>query len=300
MPGKVWIWLSESPSCCVLRALPDHALDRVLSTCGSWPVDHVSAAVTDARTTLSTIGDETFVYRLASLSKAITAWAVLIAVEEGSVSLEDPVGASGVTLRHCLAHAAGYPFEGREPITRPGSRRIYSNSGIEIAAEHVATRTGIAFATYLAEGLFVPLRLDRTELRGSPAHGVHSCLTDMLIFMREVLTPTLISRSTADEALQVQFPELAGIVPGIGSFDPNPWGLGFEIHGDKYPHWMGRLPSPRTAGHFGGSGTMFWIDPDHGLGCVALTDRPFDEWAETARAEWSRLSDGVIAPGTST
>jgi CubicO group peptidase (beta-lactamase class C family) len=62
---------------------------------------------------------------------------------------------------------------------------------------------------------------------------------------------------------------------------------------------MGTRTSPRTVGHFGGAGTMFWIDPTIDLGLVALTDRPFDEWASDAVARWSELSDRVIETRTS-
>lgn len=283
------------PSFCVRPALPDHALVEVLTAVRLWPVGNVCAGVTDADAILAVEGDDRFVFRLASLSKVFTAWGILVAVEEGSVSLEDPVGPPGATLRHCLAHAAGYAFDGREPISRVGSRRIYSNTGIEVASEHVAARTGIPFEDYLHEAVFTPLHLGDSALRGSPAHGVHSSARDTLAFAREILRPTLISPATAADAMATQYADLAGIVPGMGSFDPNPWGLGLEIHGDKYPHWMGSRTSSRTVGHFGGAGTMFWIDPDAGLALVALTDRPFDEWADIARAQWSALSDAVIA-----
>ncbi len=291
---------SASPNFCAHPALPEDALDRALSICRTWPVEHVSVAVTDRHVTQAVLGDVDVVYRLASLSKVFTSWAVLIAVEEGSVSLDDPVGPPGATLRHCLAHAAGYPFDGRDPIARPGTRRIYSNTGIEVAAEHVTARTDMPFADYLADAVLAPLRLDRTRLDGSPAHGLHSCVRDVAVFMRELLEPTLISHATAADALSVQFPGLAGVVPGMGSFDPNPWGLGMEIHGDKYPHWMGRLTSPRTVGHFGGAGTMFWVDPDRGFGLVALTNRSFDEWADVARSEWAALSDAIVSANSST
>lgn len=274
--------------------MPEDALTRVLFACREWPVPHVSAAITDATATVASLGDAISDYRLASLTKVFSAWACLIAVEEGSVSLDDPVGPPDATLRHCLAHAAGYGFDGRDPIARVGSRRIYSNTGIEVACEHVAQRTGIPFAEYLIEAVLQPLGLTRTELRGSPAHGMHSCLDDVTVFARELLSPTLISPATAAEACSVQFPNLAGIVPGMGSFDPNPWGLGVEIRGGKHPHWMGSRTSARTFGHFGGSGTMFWVDPEASVALIALTNRPFDEWADIARVQWSSLSDAVI------
>ena len=57
------------------------------------------------------------------------------------------------------------------------------------------------------------------------------------------------------------------------------WGLGFELKDAKSPHWTGTRNSRRTFGHFGGSGTFLWVDPEPGLATACLTDREFDEWA---------------------
>jgi CubicO group peptidase (beta-lactamase class C family) len=46
--------------------------------------------------------------------------------------------------------------------------------------------------------------------------------------------------------------------------DPNDWGLGFELRDTKEPHWTGTRNSPRTYGHFGGSGSFLWLDPEPG------------------------------------
>lgn len=224
----------------------------------------------------------------------LTAWAVLVAVEEGTVGLDEPAGPPGATVRHLLAHAAGYGFDTAVPITRPERNRIYSNTGIEVVAAHVADRSGIPFSDYLREAVFVPLGMTQSELRGSPAHAVHSTLTDLAAFARELLRPQLISRATAAEATTIQYPELNGVVPGVGSFRPNPWGLGLEIRGEKSPHWTGTRNSPRTFGHFGGSGTMLWVDPDIDTALIALTDRAFDQWSEVALREWPALSDAVV------
>lgn len=272
--------------------MPDFA--SALGRIREWPVPHVSAGVVHANGSTTTVGDADRRYRLASLSKPLTAWACLVATEEGSVSLDDVIGPQGATLRHCLAHAAGYGFDSAEPIIGLERRRIYSNTGIERAADHVALRTGIPFAMYVREAVFEPLAMTASTLEGSPARDVFSTVTDVLRFACEVLRPRLISTHTAADALSVQFPSLSGLVPGIGTFSPNPWGLGFEIHGAKSPHWMGSLNSPTTVGHFGGSGTMMWIDPVLDIALVALTDRDFDEWSDQAIAAWSQLSDAVI------
>jgi CubicO group peptidase (beta-lactamase class C family) len=124
---------------------------------------------------------------------------------------------------------------------------------------------------------------------------VRSNLADTCRFIAEVMRPTLIAAETAAEAKRIHYPTLAGIVPGVGRYEQCPWGLGFEVRGGKTPHWTGTRNSPRTFGHFGGSGTMFWIDPDLDLAVVALADRDFDEWASAALVAWSELSDAVIA-----
>ena len=109
------------------------------------------------------------------------------------------------------------------------------------------------------------------------------------------MRPTLLAPATAADAVRQQWPDLAGIVPGVGRFDPCPWGLGFEIRGLKRPHWTGRANSAATYGHFGGAGTMMWADPDAGCALVALTDRGFDDWSLDAMRLWPELSDAVLA-----
>jgi CubicO group peptidase (beta-lactamase class C family) len=193
-------------------------------------------------------------------------------------------------VRHLLAHASGLPFEGDKPISEPGKRRIYSNTGFERLAAVVAEAAEMPFAEYLARAVFHPLGATAT-LRGSPAADVHGTLDDLLRLARELLRPSVVAPETLAEATSVQFPGLGGVLPGVGRFDPNDWGLGFELKDAKSPHWTGSRNSPGTFGHFGGSGTFLWIDPDRQLACACLTDREFDEWALEA---WPRLSDAVL------
>ena len=220
-----------------------------LDLTADWPVSHVSAAVLRAGDVIATVGDPTRVQRLASISKPISAWAILVAVEEGIVTLDQPVGQPGCTLRHLLAHAGGYPFEGAEPIAPPELTRTYSNSGFSLAAQTVENAAGIAFADYLHEAVFAPLAMTSSVLRGSAAKGVRSNLDDTCRFVTEVMRPTLMHESTATDAQRTHVPTLAGMVPGVGRYTQCPWGLGFEVRGDKSPHWTGTTNSPRTVGH---------------------------------------------------
>lgn len=255
-----------------------------------WAAGRAGAAVVSPAG-VDAAGDVGHAFRIASVTKLLTAYAVLVAVEEGSVALDEPAGHPGCTVRHLLAHAGGYAFDGTDPIAAPGRTRIYSNTGFDVLAAHVEERTGIAFAIYLHDAVIEPLGLAATELRGSPAYGVWSTVDDLAGFAGELLAPRLVAAETLTEATHVQFPGLAGVLPGVGRQDPCDWGLGFELKDGKVPHWTGTRNSPATFGHFGGAGTFLWVDPVVEVALVGLTDREFGPWALEA---WPALSDAVL------
>ena len=91
----------------------------------------------------------------------------------------------------------------------------------------------MTFDEYLGGAVLQPLEMSRSELVGSPAHGLRSTAADIGRFLAELQRPTLLDDATAADAVRPQFPALAGIVPGVGRFDPCPWGLGFEIRGQQ-------------------------------------------------------------------
>jgi len=255
-----------------------------------WGADHAAAVVLRGGELEVSRGPREHVFRWASVTKLVTALAALIAAEEGVVDLDEPAGPEGSTVRHLLAHASGLPFEPGAPTGRPGQRRIYSNVGFETLAEHVAERAEMPFDEYLAAGVLHPLGM-RAELRGSAASELHGTLDDLAALARELQRPTLVAQETLDEATSVQFPGLAGVLPDFGRFDPLDWGLGFELRDAKEPHWTGESNSPRTFGHFGGSGTFLWVNPDVDVALGVLTDREFGDWAKAA---WPKLSDAVL------
>jgi CubicO group peptidase (beta-lactamase class C family) len=265
---------------------------EALTLVDAWPAQTVAVAVLDRDgAELGARGPRDVVLRWASVTKLVTALAVLVAAEEGTVDLDEPAGPPGSTVRHLLAHASGLPFHGQSPIARPGVRRIYSNSGFETVAEHLAERAGMPFGEYLHAAVLDPLGL-AAALRGSPAADLWGTLDDLVALARQCLAPTLVAEETLAEATSIAFPGLPGVLPDLGRFDPNDWGLGFELRDGKAPHWTGTTNSPRTFGHFGGSGTFLWIDPEAGLACCCLTDLEFGPWAKEV---WPRLSDAVLA-----
>jgi len=255
----------------------------------SWPVSFAAAGVVTGDGRVETRGDTRHAVRLASVSKPVGALAVLIAAEEGVVDLDEAAGPPGSTVRHLLAHASGLPFEGREPIGPPGRRRIYSNEGFRVLAEHLAMQAEMLFSEYVRAAVCEPLEID-LDPEGDPGSGMHASLDDVLAIASELLAPRLVAQETLDEMTTVHFPGLSGVLPDYGRFDPLDWGLGVQLN-TRPATWMGTKTSRRTLGHFGGSGTFVWVDPEARVACVALTDREFGEWAKEA---WPALSDAVL------
>jgi CubicO group peptidase (beta-lactamase class C family) len=258
-----------------------------------WPVDNAAAAVVDASgRLLGSHGEVDRPFKLASVTKPLAAYAVLVAVEEGAVEWDQPAGPEGSTVRHLIAHASGLAFSDRRVQAAPGTRRIYSNTGFDILAETVEEATGIPFAQYLAEAVFQPLGMASSVLEGSPAAAGVSTVSDLVRFAAELQAPKLVSPALVAEATSVVFPGLMGVLPGYGAQRNNDWGLGFEIRDGKSPHWTGSASSPGTYGHFGQAGTFLWVDPAAQVSCIALTDRVFGEWAIAA---WPPFTDAVLA-----
>lgn len=240
---------------------------------------------------LDSFGDASARFRLASVTKIFTAMCIWIAAEEGTVGWDDQVGPPGATLADLLSHASGLAPDSDQVLAPPRTRRIYSNRGIEVAADHLSDRAGMPFADYLSGGLLDPLGLTGVRLEGSPAYGASASIDDVLAVGAELLEPTLVTRATLQDCTRVAVPGLAGVLPGFGRQEQNDWGLGVEIRDHKNPHWTGRSNSASTFGHFGQSGCFLWVDPELGLGLAFLSRRDFGPWAVEA---WPRLSDAVI------
>ncbi|MCV7346325.1 serine hydrolase domain-containing protein [Mycolicibacterium rhodesiae] len=265
-----------------------------LDSIADWPVSAASAAVVGAQGVLAEYGDTTRQFRLASVTKLLSARAAQVAVEEGVVELDTPAGPPGSTVRHLLSHASGLAMHSAELMAEPGKRRVYSNYGFQVLAETIERKSEIEFGRYLAEAVFEPLGMASSRLDGGAqvaGFGGLSTVADLVAFAADLLAPKTVSAQLHEQAISVQFPGLSGVLPGFGVQRPNDWGLGFEIRDDKSPHWTGFANSSRTFGHFGQTGTFIWVEPELALSLVVLTDRDFDEWAKPV---WRAISDEVL------
>lgn len=134
------------------------------------------------------------VYRIASLSKPITAVAVLQLVEQGLVELDAPVQRwvpsfpekrAPVTVRQVLTHTSGIRhyragdprrrhyssvvealsiFEDDPLLFEPGTRYEYSSHAYNLLAAVVERASGLGFGAYLRERIFGPAGMDDSGL----------------------------------------------------------------------------------------------------------------------------------------
>jgi len=254
-----------------------------------WPCQMIAAGVVAPDGSVHTHGNVDHRFPLASVTKILTATAIHLAAEEGTLTLEDTHDDEGATLADLLGHASGIASTG-ERLDHPGRRRIYSNAGYERAANALEIASEMTFRDYLTEGVFEPLHMPSTKLVGSPAHGAESTVSDLLTFLGGFTG--LLAPSTVEAMTTPYLPELIGVLPGYGRQAPNTWGLGPEIRGLKSPHWTGSLNSAATWGHFGAAGTFLWVDPEAATSMIVLTDRNFGNWAIQ---RWPAVSDVVLA-----
>jgi CubicO group peptidase (beta-lactamase class C family) len=143
-------------------------------------------------------------YSLASISKSLTATALMTLVQSGRIDLDKPVNeylgsakvtahignAKDATVRRVANHSAGLPehfqffYENeawRAPVmdetilrfgnllTPPGERFQYSNLGYGILSDVIARVSGKSFADYMRQEVFLKLGMTRSAVGRDPA-----------------------------------------------------------------------------------------------------------------------------------
>ena len=240
-------------------------------------------------------GDVDEIFSFASVTKPIVAWSALVAVDRGLLDLDAPAGApapDGATIGHLLSHSSGIAADSDERLASPGTRRIYSNRGIEILGQWLQEATGTPLETWVETTVLEPLGMASVLIPGSPAHSGEGSARDLSLFARELASPRLVSPALAERACAPVLPELDGVLPGYGRQVPNPFGLGVEVRGAKSQHWTGKGNSPQTFGHFGQSGSFMWVDPVAERQAVFLGAEPF---GQVHRKTWPALGDQILA-----
>jgi beta-lactamase class C len=213
-----------------------------------------------------------------------------------------------------------------------GSKVEYSNVGYGLLGLVVEAISQQPFAVFLREQIFGPVGMGHASIappealyprivhvggtsdpgslnerfnsaharrRTHPAGNVVGTARDVALFLQLFLDRGMasgrrvIAPATAQLMIANQTAGLRGGIEGFMTWDDCAWGLGFELHGTKRPHYMGELSAPETFGHSGVAGTFAWADPASQLAVVMLGSRLLhNRWNES---RWSRFSTAVAA-----
>ena len=297
------------------------------------------------------------VYRAGSISKLFTALAAMQLAERGKLSIDQPVAelwpdfrivvpfpsAKSITLRQLMCHRAGMfrespvgsYFDPSEPSLRatvhsieacvlvypPETKTKYSNIGVAVAGQTVATVSGLPFQNYARELLFRPMEMKhasfvrtkavdyqlatgymlvangrggfreieapRFELGTLPAGNLYTTAEDLAIFMRVLFAG---GRSGSTQVIKPE--TLADMWTAQLTTDTNGFGLGFLV---------GHANGKKTIGHSGavyGFTSSIAAIPEDKLGVIVLAN---DDLASAAvervnNAAWRMLRDKKEAP----
>ena len=133
------------------------------------------------------------VFEIGSVSKQMTAAGIMLLVQEGKVNLDERISQylpdtpqvwGDVKVRHLLTHTSGIKsyssldgFELSQRMTMsdfikklsphplefvPGEKNIYSNSGFNLLAYIIETRSGKKYMDFMREKIFLPLGMTKT------------------------------------------------------------------------------------------------------------------------------------------
>ncbi len=132
------------------------------------------------------------IFRIRSMTKPITGTAALMLVEQGSLSLSDPVSkylsafdndkSRMITVGHLITHTGGFGQPGspkdfenydslREaaddigitgPEVEPGTMYIYSDAGVAVLGAVIAEVTGMPVEEFIQKNIFTPLNMSDT------------------------------------------------------------------------------------------------------------------------------------------
>jgi len=241
-------------------------------------------------------------FQLASVTKTITSTAILQLMERGKLKLNQDVRDffpnfpyPGVTIRLLLTHRSGmmnyvyfiddiYRAEHRDqrkgltnqqamdmiaqykpaPFNKPDKRFLYNNSNFMVLGSIIEKVTGISYAQYVKENIFIPAGMKNTDVYSTAvyskiptkvlghdrnswkysvapnfldgpvgAYGVYSTVGDLFLFDRALRAGYLIKPATQDSAYTDRNPMIRGHFNyGYG------WRL-FETPGEKVVYHTG-------------------------------------------------------------
>ena len=264
----------------------------VLEAIDGWGVPTAAVAVIDGSGLVASRGPLDIALPWASVTKLVTAIAVLVAADRGVVTLDEPAGPPGSTVRHLLAHASGLAPDQATPLSAPARTRIYSNAGFDLLGDLVADRAGAPFADVVRDWVLDPLGMTGSSLRGPASRGLVGPCRDLAALGRELLAPSILPAGIVAAASTVAFPGLRGVLPGSASRTRATGGSASSSAGRRRPIGPGhgtRRPRSATSGR---PGRSCGSTRSRASRSRASPTEPSDRGPPEA---WPALSDAVLA-----
>ena len=246
---------------------------------------------------------------IASASKWLTSATLLTLVDEGKLSLDEPIARwlpafgegekAGITLRQLLSHRSGLAQNGciwdttttieacvdqiaaAPLVSSPGSRFAYGNTSYQVAARVGEVVGGAPFQELFAQRIAAPLGLTDTRFDGgrstanpAPAASGSSTVTDYGRFLRMLASDGELDGRrvlSPDSVAELQRDQVGGLDT---SKDFAVQITGIPTYGLGL--WRDRVDDQDRAVVVSGSGSLGfypWLDHEHGTyGIVAVAD----------------------------
>lgn len=248
---------------------------------------------------------------IASMTKPLTAAAILMLQDEGKLNVADPVAKhlpafaelktpsgrpANLTIAQLLTHTSGLNEGEPKAVAQartlaelvplfvaarmqfgPGTQWRYCQSGINTAGRIMEVVSGQTFDGFLQSRLFDPLGMTNTTFyparkpAAQRAVAYRSNRTTGALDGKRYLSPAAMTLLTTVQTGELPTGFLQSAEWGNRGTNYG-WGIGTCILRAPHPGVAAML-SPGTFGHGGAWGTQAWMDPVRGIGYVLMVQR---------------------------
>jgi|GEM_PF-4796640 len=241
---------------------------------------------------------ETDIFETASVTKAFSAVAVMMAIDRGRMKLDEPLAdclpgyddavSKKTTVRMLLNHTAGFEGHWGEefvdlddrltavvPHLQPATRHEYNGTSIALATRILEFHTRTSLPTFYKDYIFTPLNMPRTE-GAFASYGIKSNALELAAFAQMLLNGGSYGdkRLLSPESVKAMYPQKLTAI--LGPDTRAEWGIGLTWR-DKERTFLG---------HGSATSCTLWFDPDKKL--VITMSRP------EGGKDWGKYHDEMV------
>lgn len=213
----------------------------------------------------------------------------------------------------------------------PGRGSQYQSMGYALLGEILTRVSGMPYGQFVRERIFEPLRMKHSWLGlpgelygtiplaevvlpeeqvggsdwnwnsrywqsfGAPWGGMICTVGDLSLFCRMMLDDGLgpNERLFSTTTIRLATTNRLGDFENVPEFDRRArgWGLGWRMNWPDHRGTFGDLLSDSAYGHWGATGTLYWIDPQRDMAAVLISTQPLGK----EQSPLTRLSNAIVA-----